>query len=315
MKLLILLILCFSMISCGDRGRIRKIKEFGKDELNVMSNEVNIGIFQKISLSFNNNSRKRNIQPICRGIDGCLNVCEYFDNPKCKQLSVKQVLSFWLNQISMYEKWEQARNDLTLIATQPDVSDFLSTVDLDNHVMEALFNLSTAADCPINNHLDILFSYSPYVTLYLGAPQSIEVNRDSTQQPKEAAPAGVPEAMDLAVESASTEAGEIQKQMLVSAKKKIMDGQILYFNLPIFVGYIKQCFGYDTKTFSQLALEIENKKAFEMGDEVISKACSENSECIRLAYCAIDSELVWKNLKPNITEAGCSYESFSEMLP
>ena len=500
MKVLILLVFCLSVIGCGRRGeRIHNIKDLDQDQLNVVNNKFDIDI---IALNLNTKSR-RNIKPNCRGIEGCLKVCEYFDKAKCKQLSIDKVLAFWMNQISMYSKWEQARNDLNLIATEPSVSDFLSNIDKDNQVVEALFNLSIAANCPINEQPNILFSYTPHVSLYLGAPESSTeggeegVDADADRTDVEAAEAKVAAAQEelreaeaeavkaqealteaeaakealaadasegeveaaeanvtaakealaaaeakvaaskeaveaagaklVAAQEAAEAGGDVecapgvefspagsvdaeaaalaaqeradkcpglarvelsgdggaadsgaagaeadeagqqaanagaaappavtaadtgadeanqpaadadagadadrevaaadedskkedmpQQQMPVSTKKKIMDGQVLYFNLPVFAGYIKKCFGFDSKTFSEMALEIENKKAFELGDKVISKACSENSECIRLSYCAINSELVWKNLKPSVTEAGCDYEGFSEMLP
>ena len=495
MKVLILLVFCLSVIGCGRRGeRIHNIQDLDQDQLNVVNNKFDIDI---IALNLNTKSR-RNIKPNCRGIEGCLKVCEYFDKAKCKQLSIDKVLAFWMNQISMYSKWEQARNDLNLIATEPAVSDFLSNVDKDNQVVEALFNLSIAANCPINEQPKILFSYTPHVSLYLGAPESsteggeedgdadadrtdveaaeakvaaaqeelreaeaeavkaqealaeaeaakgalaadapegeveaaeanvtaarealtlaeakvaaskeaveaagaklvaaqeaadaggdvdctpgvefspagsvdaeaaqekakqcpgltyvelsgdggaadsgaagaeagvaappavtaaddgdadadADIGADEANQPAADADAGADADREVAAaDEDSQEKNMPQQQMPVSTKKKIMDGQVLYFNLPVFAGYIKKCFGFDSKTFSEMALEIENKKAFELGDKVISKACSENSECIRLSYCAIDSELVWKNLKPSVTEAGCDYEGFSEMLP
>lgn len=509
MKVLILLVFCLSVMGCGRRGeRIHNIRDLDQDQLNIVNNQFDIDI---IAVDLNTRSR-RNIKPICKAIDGCLKVCDYFNNPKCTQLSIDKVLAFWLNQINEYSKWEQARNDLNLIATQPKVSDFLSNVDKDNQVVEALFNLSIAANCPISEQPNILFSYTPHVSLYLGAPkadagaetevkvlckaaynlmpdgshemkgdpwitqenindclglarrQVVEAKKtaeaaeaevaaaqealgteeaelaalkakgaEATQEEMDAAEAKVASAKEalaaaegklaeaqeavqvaeeqLAAEVAEEEEADMkvdctpgidfspagseaaeaaalaaqekakkcpgleyvefsgdggadeaeankpaaagdsadgaaadaeaadqpaadtdadrevaaadddsqedmpQKQMPVSTKKKIMDGQVLYFNLPVFAGYIKKCFGFDSKTFSEMALEIENKTAFELGDKVISKACSENSECIRLSYCAIDSELVWKNLKSSITEAGCDYEGFSEMLP
>ena len=393
MKVLILFVFCLSVIGCGRRGeRIHNIRDLDQDQLNIVNNKFDIDI---IAVDLNTRSR-RNIKPICKAIDGCLKVCEYFDKAKCKQLSIDKVLVFWMNQISMYSQWEQARNDLNLIATEPKVSDFLSNVDKNNQVMEALFNLSIAANCPINDQPNILFSYTPHVSLYLGAPKETsapQVDADAGEDLTDLKAAAVEaDAAKEALVTAKTESeaaqeavavaeaevvtaqgalraaenakagltadaseGEVtaadakiaetkaavdaaeakvvaaketlaaveenmkmdipEKQMPVSSCKKIMDGQVLYFNLPIFAGYIKKCFGFNSKTFSEMALEIENKKAFKMGDRVISKACSENSECIRLSYCAIDSELVWNHLKPSVKAGGCDYENFSEMLP
>ena len=106
MKFLILPVffIAISLVSCN--RRIKHIQEAIQDDtsMTVVNNELNVGIIhnQKISLKvLNTGNKKRNIQPICRGIDGCVRVCEYFNKDqkaKCKQLSVNQVLSFWLNK-------------------------------------------------------------------------------------------------------------------------------------------------------------------------------------------------------------------------
>ena len=176
MKFLILpvLFISLSFISCGRKvENIRKRTEkqgrlqFVNDNA-VNVNEVNVeNVFQKISFNFINRRRsKRTIQPVCRGIEGCLSVCKHLNYPKCKQLSVDQVISVWSNQIISYKSWEQAQSDLKLIATKSDVSDFLQIVDEDNQIVQALFNLNTSAKCPVNDAERIRYSYRPSASLY-----------------------------------------------------------------------------------------------------------------------------------------------------
>ena len=438
MKFLIIPILLISLISCG-KHRMRQ-KHPGGDEMNTVNlvkNEVNVDILHKVSVKFISGVKsKRNIQPICRGINGCLHICEYLDNGRCKQLSVNQVVLFWLNKISEYTSWEQAHNDLNLIATAPDISSFLQNVDKDNRIVQSLFSLSTSANCPVGNSQNIFFSYSPHASLYLGSPiQSSEassakdvgdasvpvsigsvnsvvnvskeassgvaflVDEANAEAAKEAeavakegveaatAEEGAKEAEAVAeegaeattateegakeaetvaaeegaeattateegakeaeavaaeegaeattateegakeaeavaaeegVEAATAEEGakdNVNNFVAMSKPKKIIDSLDVPFNLPIFIGFIKQCFGYNTRTFSEMAIQIENKKAFEIGHQVISKACGENDTCIRLAYCAIDSNLVQVQLKKEMKKLGCEYNSFVELLP
>ena len=98
--------------------------------------------------------------------------------------------------------------------------------------------------------------------------------------------------------------------------KKIIDGSILSFDLSVFRGFVKQCFGYQRpRSFSQVAVEIENRAAFEIGHQALFKACGGNNECVRLAYCAIDSDMVWSYVTEDIKALGCGYDEFVEMLP
>ena len=292
MRFLILSVLfaSLSLVSCGRRfDNIRKanLKTGREKPIQLVNNEVNVGIVQKVSLNIiSGGHSRRKIQPICRGIDGCLRVCEYFDEPKCKQLSADEVVSFWLNKINSYESWEQAKNDLDLIATSLDVATFLKNVDKDNRVVHSLFGLNTSANCPINNDdaPEILFSYSPSASLYLKHPGGVKAERGESDQ------------------------------KVVSKRKKIIDGSVSPFDLQVFAGFIKSCFGHKSRTFSEMAVEIENKNAFEIGHTVLSKSCSENNECIRLAYCVINADLVWDKLPKDVKALGCKYENFTEML-
>ena len=397
MKLLILPILFISLsfISCGRKvaNMEKRLERESRLQLtdkadNVMSaEEINVeNVFQKISFNFINRRSKRKIQPICRGIEGCLRVCEYFEHSKCKQLSVNQVISFWLNQISSYNRWEQAQSDLKLIATESNVSDFLQIVDEDNQVVQALFHLNTSANCPVSGDQDVLFSFTPSASLYLREVASSEVAAEASPSAEASTVAAVEDSLgaspasgsaeaavaspasgsaEAAVVGASPEASAVAEAAVASpdneeaspsaaeasasegasvdteevsfdseegsvgsvggseeirvntqpSRKKIVDGSVIPFNLQVFAGFIKQCFGYNTRTFSEVAMEIENKKAFEIGHQVISKACGGNNECIRLAYCSINSELVWNQLPSNMKDMGCEYDSFTEMLP
>ena len=208
-------------------------------------------------------------------MDGCLHVCEYFKHSDCKQLVVKDVVKFWLNRINTYNSWTQAQKDLNLIAVEPSVAEFLKNIDTDNQVVWNLFNLSSSARCNIQRGLPIFFSYSPSASLYVGP----------------------------------------NKEVATSAQrnKKIIDGARVPFNLNVFSGWIKKCFGYNTRTFAQLALEIENQYAFEIGGKALLKACSDNTECVRLAYCSMEPQ-VWEQVGEDIKTSTCTYDSFTEML-
>lgn len=338
------LFVSLSLVSCGrrfDNVKKRNAKGGKSTSLQVVQNEVSVDIFQKFS--FNTVVRrghKRKIQPICRGINGCLRVCKHFDSPKCKQLSADKVVSFWLNKIGTYKSWEQVINDLKLIATKPDVSVFLKNMDQNNRVVQALFRLNTSADCPMNKAGNILFSHSPSPSLYLKSPAAAvaSVTEDgSTPLPQSplsaadnAAAGGQPEEVDEPDDESDDEKDEPdpdkQEEAAVQAKgpttgeeesnkKKIIDGSVILFDLQVFVGFIKKCFGYKSRTFSEMAAQTENKEAFEIGHAVLSQACNGNSECVRLAYCEIGSDLVWNNLQESVKEPGCDYDKFVEMLP
>jgi len=261
-----------------------------KNELNLVNN--NVDVLNKVSINFSA-GYKRNIQPVCRGINGCLHICDHFRQVQCKQLSADKVVTFWLNKINTYTSWEQAQRDLYLIATEPDISSFLKNMDKENQVAQALFNLNTSASCSTGEQ-DIGFSYSPSAALYLtkGTDSS---STDPAQQ----------EAQDTSQQEAQD----------TSEMKKIIDASATSFSLQVFIGFIKKCFGHNTRTFSEMAIQIENKDAFNIGHEVISNACSENNECIRLAYCDINSELVWNELPKDIKTPGCEYSNFVEVLP
>ncbi len=369
-KLLILsvLFLSLSLVSCnrgfrnlrddtrdtGDEGKIR----------NLTFMDVDISQ-QKVSINFMRGRKNKNkkMKAICRGVDGCLHVCNYFDYKKCKQFSVDQVISFWLGKIGSYTEWSQAEKDLNLIATDPKVSAFLKNEDQDHHVARALFSLNISADCPMGEK-NILYQYSPEPSLYIGpalvGPESEpdfpsleefeeivinekniktkeeytakrseddELKRFPSEPEKSYEDFEWPEldeeititefngnAREDSVDDAQEEAADRPSQE-VQENKKIVDGSMLIqFNFPIFRGFIKKCFGHKTRAFSEMAVEIENQPAFEIGHDVISNACGGNSECIRLAYCSIDSERVWRKLDESVKSAGCEYENFVEMM-
>ncbi len=397
--------LSLTMVSCNrDFKNVRqKVGGEKTQELNIIHNELNVEIVknQKVAISVARGRKNRRMQIICRGVEGCLHVCEYFKHKKCKQFSVDQVVSFWLGKIGSYTEWAQAEKDLNLIATEPEVSAFLKNVDRNNNVPRALFSLNTSAECPMGEQ-NIFYSYSPEAALYVGPKLDIEPpaastgaeakvgedvvscaepnssaearaevgNADSgggssagvpadddgqgnTQQmvavqdgdgdgdgdgdiredvAPPAPPAG-PNSLDNKPGNGGSACAELdssagaqdteklarkesdQDSQIVLENKKIVDGKaLLQFNLPIFRGFIKKCFGHKTKSFSEMAVDIENYSAFEIGHDVLSLACAENSECIRLAYCAIDSELVWKRVAESLKAGGCEYENFVEMM-
>ncbi|MDE0118580.1 MAG: hypothetical protein OXM55_01045 [Bdellovibrionales bacterium] len=119
------------------------------------------------------------------------------------------------------------------------------------------------------------------------------------------------EALDKAIGEITVVETEMEGEF-----KKIIDGSMLSFDLPVFRGFIKQCFGYKRpRSFSQVAVEIENKFAFELGHQALFKACGGNNECVRLAYCAMDSDMVWSYVTEDVKALGCGYDEFVEMLP
>lgn len=327
---LLVLFISLSLVSCGRRyeGIKRDNRKGRQKSIQLVNNEVNVGIVQKVSLNvIRTGHSRRKIQPICRGIDGCLSVCEYFEYPKCKQLSAKEVVSFWLNKIDSYKSWEQARNDLDLIATNLEVPAFLKNVDKNNRVVQSLFSLNTSANCPRNDAQNIIFRHSPAASLYLGVSEPAVVGA-VVQSPPGVADGAVAKDDDGAVVAPPAAAGGtvakddgdgavVQSPPAAdgAAVKKIVDGAVIHFDLQLFAGFIKNCFGHNSRTFSEMAVQIENKDAFEIGHEVLSKSCSENSECIRLAYCTINSDLVWAKLPEGVKAPGCEYDSFVEMLP
>ena len=98
--------------------------------------------------------------------------------------------------------------------------------------------------------------------------------------------------------------------------KKIIDGSVAPFDFPVFFSFIKKCFGVSpVRTFTSMAVEIENRSAFEIAHQLLTEACNNNQECVRLAYCSINSELVWKHVDEEYKKLGCSYDSFMEALP
>lgn len=407
-----------------------KMKKLNANNQNQFTkNEVNVDIINKMSLSINNLRvrNKRKIEPICRAMDGCLRVCEYFDQSTCKQLVVSQVVTFWLNQIRSYNKWEQVRNDLSLIATESIVSSFLKNVDVDNNIVNALFRLSHLGYCPFANAQELYFSQTPQAFLYLqSSNEELTANEETTPSSADSTdndntPEGTVttnetsmdmdkgSTLDSTVVSDSSESSkdnmnkdsipnnssnEPSKDKMMSERdntddgmnnmddnmnsmndtdkistlnrevittheasvageqaenankeninasitqqdkrssleefsvrqqiknpekmKKVVDGSLLSFSLPVFAGFIKKCFGYNNRTFSELALELENKDAFDLGHQVITEACGENRECIRLAYCTIGSKIVLDNMEKNMQSAGCETDSFAEILP
>jgi len=487
--LLLSIIIGLSTISCdgdhhdGDHHDRRygcktkwchKMKKLNANNQNQFTkNEVNVDIINKVSLSINNLRvrNKRKIEPICRAMDGCLRVCEYFDQSTCKQLVVSQVVTFWLNQIRSYNKWEQVRNDLSLIATESIVSSFLKNVDVDNNIVNALFRLSHLGYCPFANAQELYFSQTPQAFLYLqSSNEELTANEETTPSSADSTdndntPEGTVtnetsmdmdkgSTLDSTVVSDSSESSkdnmhkdsipnnsssESSKDNMMSERdntdddmnnmnnmdgnidsmdnnmnnmdgnidsmdnnidsmdnnidsmdnnidsmdnnmnsmndtdkistpnsevittheasvageqaenankeninasitqqdkrspleefsvrqqikkpekmKKVVDGSLLSFSLPVFAGFIKKCFGYNNRTFSELALELENKDAFALGHQVITEACGENRECIRLAYCTIGSKIVLDNMEKNMQSAGCETDSFAEILP
>ena len=144
------------------------------------------------------------------------------------------------------------------------------------------------------------------------AEEPIATNEDVVTKP--VATEVAEDSVDVTAEDVATE--DTDKHIALHSeveRKKIIDGSVTPFDFPIFFSFIKKCFGTEpVRTFTQLAVEIENRSAFEIAHQVLTEACSNNSECIRLAYCNMDSELVWDQLDEKYKQLGCSYNSFVE---
>ena len=309
---------------------------------------------------FVRNNQQKRIHLICRGQEGCLHICNHFNNENfdhstCKQLSVSQVINFWTTRISEYKNWEQARNDLTFIATNKDVADFIKVMDTDGRLMKSLFRMGISAICPISGNLAV--RHSPYVSLYILRP--LDTEQQETTATDTAEKTTDDSSKDNVAEHSSTKNIEQQENKvetdqkdlktnskesnndqttvattnppstddhpkhsktkshkITTSRKQIIDGTVTPFDFPIFFSFIKKCFGVDpVRTFTNLAVEIENRSAFEIAHQVLAEACNNNSECIRLAYCNVDSDLVWDQVDAQYKELGCGYDSFMESIP
>ena len=288
----------FFCLSCSEENRHHsKRQQHRETQVKSLDNEqvdLNVIKYQEVNVDFHNpegsliHVTKRNvtrvIQPICRGMNGCLQVCEHLQEPHCKQSSIRQVADLWLNTIHQYTDWTQARDSLNLIAKKSDVAQFLKMADGNNQVIRALFSVHSSADCPLANKQNIFFSYTPQASLYL-SPQTETDEEDSN------------------------DAGEVEP-LLASNMKKIIDGNTVPFDIQIFTRFIKQCFGYNSKTFIEIAAIIENTSALDLGHSLISQACNMNDECIRLAYCEIDSDPVWQKVGSEMKDLGCNFNDF-----
>ena len=299
MKLSIFFIsLLFLCLSCSEEtnhlasGKNENPHQNNSDD-QTSWNRVNYN--QNVSVNYYNPDNplvyisKRNvhrvIQPICRGMNGCLQVCEYLQKPDCKKSSVGQVVDLWLANIHQHTNWEQARDDLDLIAKSSDVAFFLKNVDENNQILKTLFRMQSSANCPLVNKQNIFFSYTPQASLYLGS-QTTDTTTNNDEE-------------------------EVSQPSSVNIKK-IIDGNLVPFDIQMFTSFVKQCFGYNSKTFIEMAATIENISALELGHNLISEACNKSDDCIRLAYCEIDSDFVWQKVGPEMQDLGCDFNDFSE---
>ena len=383
MKFLIILFISFHFLSChppevegdGDVSAFALVGQEGDvHEMNHNnSNEVDIFNFNKTSVYVVDRGFGKDIKMICRSMDGCLRACEHLSRKHCRKLAVDEVVRLWLSAISTYQEWEQALKDLTLIATDPAIAEFLKHTDKGNRVLAKLFHQSTWAHCPqrADSSTEIQISASrtspPSFSLFLSdlsvdattasavvpaepvSPKASSADRIDTksaiEEHNQAVPIqdsvsdlqflGVDSTGDVGLgDSQAVGQGEAQQDSeaetkatakpvgteaqvagLTKAKvKKIVDGSRVPFNYLIFHSFIKQCFGHQTKTFSEMSAQIENKPAFELAHKLISKTCGGNADCVRLAYCSISNDLVWANLPEDVQKAGCAFDSFSDTM-
>ena len=339
--ILLCVLLSLSAVSCKGRRSTHHMRspDIAIDKLDNRQTEVNVD--NTFIIMRKNVHRHKKIHLICRGQEGCLHICDHFnhdnfDHSTCKQLSVSQVIDFWITKISEYKSWEQAHNDLTFIATNKDVANFIKAMDKDGRVMKSLFRIGTSAICPISGNLAV--RHSPHASLYLlqttdpvtekasdensnnvaehttkieQTENTAETTQDNSQKNVKTADSKEP-----SVDPSNTQTSTTTAHDSTMKSKKIIDGSIISFDFPIFFSFIKKCFGVDpVRTFTNLAVEIENRSAFEIAHQVLAEACNNNSACIRLAYCNIDSDLVWNQVDEKYKELGCEYDSFIETIP
>ncbi len=371
--LFLCLLLSFSFTSCSKKRLKRKYKGNDKNpkqhslEIGNVDNrqmDVALDVDKMFFVVRGQTSRRRTVDPVCRGVEGCLHICEHLQHhSECKQLLVHQVVDFWINQINQYPKWDSAQKDLQLIATDKDVASFLKKVDPNHYVVKSLLRMGVSAHCPISMNLGI--QHAPFASLYIAKDQTpivedrtasvavaspvedLNVQNDKPKDVKE----GVL-STELEVSADSTDAGvggEVEESSEVAEspevaessevvaktsetktfesnfhsawdhtveKRKIIDSSVVPFDANLFFSFIKKCFGEEPRrTFVDVATEIENRPAFDIAHDILKSACHDNSECIRLAYCDINSQLVWDQVDPKYKDAGCKYDSFIEPIP
>ncbi len=356
------ILLSVSVLSCGKHRKGIKVKHkkkpVGVSIGNVDNRQTTLDITQiqpdKVFFILNHDKTRRKVEPICRGSNGCLDVCEHFKEAnKCKHLSVNQVLHFWMQKLAKYN-WESAKKDLQFIATNKEVATFLQTLDKNHRVLKSLFQLGTYAKCPIRLNLGI--QYAPFTTLYLkpqdtssakvapsptgatdtdstdtGAitalstkPVTLLATANSVTPDDATAPYESEGSQDHSVEGSVNKDTHAQDSSYhphitwstKEKKRKIIDSAHAAFDFPIFFSFIKKCFGQNpARTFTDVAVEIENKAAFDIAHSILSQACDKNSECIRLAYCDINSPTVWKQVPEEYKRIGCDYKHFIEPIP
>ena len=178
MRFLILLFVLFGLsISCGKkRGKFKY--HSGEEDTGITiehldNSQTKVEVDKMFVLVRKNGNQRRRIHLVCRGMEGCLHICNHFDHANfdhatCKQLAVSQVIDFWITRISEYNSWKEAHKDLTFIATNKDVADFIKVMDKKGRVMKSLFHIGAAAVCPVSGHLAV--RHSPFASLYIVQP-------------------------------------------------------------------------------------------------------------------------------------------------
>ena len=339
MKVLILFLastlLCF--VSCSDKRQGKRgdgKRSHGQNRYGKTVSFVRMPVLMPVII-LRQSHMDRTVEPICQGMEACMQVCEYLDLEDCQNTSSLKVVEHWLNRIDAYAGWEQTENDLKLIATKPEFALFLQAVDSNHEVLKALFNNSSSENCPVFSRNNVLFSRSPHTILYLLNTMVADIG-DTGAEPQAALETNLPDDSQSGVHFQEVVSGEEQnsgwvdemafrgaateqpmEEAIEQTKSKkykvIVDGSVTNFNMPLFVNFAKKCLNSQTQTFAGMAAESENTAAVDIANQVIEEACGENDQCVRLTYCeTIDSDsVVWNYLPEAIREAGCAYDSFS----
>ena len=310
-----LLFLCFlSLISCVIERQessiveqepiiqevseeISKVAERKKKKTNPLSEEQKeIEREQKSRLrdlqgilAFNNpEESEKNKNAICRRFEGCLRFCSdiYQKNKACHQWPVTLVLSSWSDLLTQYNV-HQVIEHMEWVGRHRDVMGFLHSADYSQSIFQRLTTRLSEAQCDLGA-FPLVFDQG---SLYL---------------------------------SRSDQSAE---------KKKIMDSRFFNFDTSLFKGFLNQCLfisaeeshdslSYDFLSLSEYAAMHDNEIAFSLAHQMLSKSCDNRSECIQLAYCAIDSKRVWSYIDSHRYEFGlnieakpnlCSYNDFHSL--
>ncbi len=280
--------------------------------------------------------------PPCGAINLCSRICGTIaPNNVCEVLPVDQIISFWTKQINKYSQWEDPFRDLQLIARNPDVAEMLyyedSGVSVIGSLLEAMGGF-TSNNCPFQDNPYIKFKLLPAPisgpslrvmplpmeevdqvsspTVAVVSSPTVAVASSPTMAVASSPTVAVASSPTVAVASSPTVAVASSSVIDETQVKTIVEDRLEPFYMNVFLGFVKKCFADHTKTLSEMALNIENRWVFLMLHKALNLACHSNEECVRLAYCEVDSDQVWTFVKKKVQKSGqCGYDDFVGIPP